>query len=259
MTEASIVARDVSFQVRGTPLVSGVDLDVSPGELVAIIGPNGAGKSTLLGLLSGNLQPSAGEVLLKGVDPASSTPGELALVRAMLTQREPFELAQTAAQVVSMGRFPHRREPGNTTERDRRIVEETMRVTDTRQFSDRVYATLSRGEQIRVSLARVLAQATPVVFLDEPTTALDVAHSERIMSEAVRQARSGLTVVLALHDLNAAAVHADRIVVMSHGSVVADGAPRAVLEADLLSSVYSQQLSVVEHPFKDCPLVLIAG
>jgi len=256
MSEPTVVASGVTYRVRDATLVSEVDLVATPGELVAVIGPNGAGKSTLLGLLSGGLHPTDGQVRLNGVDPFTAAPGDLALERSILSQREATEIPFTAAQVVHMGRFPHRRVQGNTTDRDNQAVTEAMMRTDTTRFASRVFATLSRGEQTRVSLARVLAQTTPVIFLDEPTTALDVAHQERIMRQAVEMAHDQRTVIIVLHDLNAAAVHAGRLVLMSSGAVVAQGRPREVLEADLLSTVYDQPMVVVDHPFRDCPLVL---
>ncbi len=258
MSEPSVVLRNVTYRVRSAELVSGVDLEVRPGELVAIIGPNGAGKSTLLGLIAGNLQATEGTVLLNGLDLAATLPGDLALRRAILTRREPADIPYTAAQVVEIGRFPHRRNAENTSDDDRSAIFDAMEQTDTTQFARRIYATLSTGEQTRVSLARVIAQATPIVLLDEPTTALDVAHQERIMQRAVELARDRRTVVTVLHDLNAAAAHADRIVVMADGGIVADGFPRDVLQAELLSTVYNQQMVVIDHPFRDCPLVLTA-
>ena len=258
MSEATVVARSLTYQVGDATLVAAVDFEASDGELVAVIGPNGAGKSTLLNLLAGDLRPTAGDVLLNGVDASNALPGDLALLRSMLTQREPIEIPYTAAQVVQIGRFPHRRDENNNASRDAAAVADAMESTDTTQFATRTYATLSGGEQTRVSLARVLAQDTPIVFLDEPTTALDVAHQERVMSEAVRLSRQQRAVVIVLHDLNAAATHADRIVLMNQGAVVAHGYPRDVLRQDLLSTVYSQPMVVVDHPFRDCPLVLTA-
>ena len=258
MPEPTIIANGVTYRVQGTTLVSGVHLEMSPGELVAVIGPNGAGKSTLLNLLSGNLHPTQGEVLLNGIDTSKSLPGDLALERSILTQREPIDIPYTAAQVVEMGRFPHRRDQSNTREQDSEAVADAMAQTDTTRFATRVFATLSKGEQTRVSLARVIAQATPIILLDEPTTALDVAHQERIMKRAVQLAHEQRTTVVVLHDLNAAAVHADRIVLINQGTVVTSGQPRDVLQADLLSTVYDQPMVVVDHPFRDCPLVLTA-
>lgn len=259
MSDPTIVADRVTYRVQGATLVSDIEIKVSPGELVAVIGPNGAGKSTLLNLLSGNLHPTEGEVFLNGINTSRALPGDLALERSILTQREPIDIPYTAIQVVEMGRFPHRREQSNTREQDLEAVADAMAQTDTTRFASRTYATLSKGEQARVSLARVIAQATPIVLLDEPTTALDVAHQERIMKRAVQLARQQRTTVVVLHDLNAAAVHADRIILMNQGTVVARGQPREVLQADLLSTVYDQPMVVVDHPFRDCPLVLTAN
>ena len=259
MPNSVLAARAVTYRVRGgSTLVSGVNLEVSPGELVAVIGPNGAGKSTLLGLLAGSLLPSDGEVFLNGVRTSSSTPSELALERSILTQHEPRDIPYTAAQVVELGRFPHRREETNTQELDAEAVAKAMSQTHTAGFATRSYATLSKGEQTRVSLARVIAQATPIIFLDEPTTALDVAHQERIMSRLVEMARSAKTLVVVLHDLNAAALHARRVVVMYQGAVVADGTPRDVLRSNLLSEIYDYPMVVVDHPLRNGPLILTA-
>ena len=258
MPEPAVAATSLTYRVGDATLVSKVDFAAARGELVAVIGPNGAGKSTLLNLLSGDLQPSEGQVVLDSVDIADALPGDLALVRSMLTQRTPVDIPYTAAQVVNMGRFPHRRDEANSAERDSAAVAEAMDRTDTSRFAGRVYATLSGGERTRVSLARVFAQKTPIVFLDEPTTALDVAHQERIMGETVRLSREQRAVVVVLHDLNAAAVHADRIVLMNQSEVVAGGRPREVLQEALLSEVYAQRMVVVDHPFRDCPLVLAA-
>jgi iron complex transport system ATP-binding protein len=258
MPEPTIVANAATYRVQGTALVSAIDLDVAPGELVAVIGPNGAGKSTLLNLMSGDLHPTEGAVLINGIDTSRALPGDLALERSILTQREPIDIPYTAAQVVAMGRFPHRRDEANTRERDAAVIAHAMAQTDTTRFAGRTYTTLSRGEQTRVSLARVIAQATPIILLDEPITALDVAHQERIMTLTAALAEDR-TVVAVLHDLNAAAVHASRILIMSEGAVVADGGPRQVLQADLLTAVYAQPMVVVDHPFRDCPLVLPAA
>ncbi len=257
MADVAVRAEDVTFHVDGANLVSEVNLTASRGRVLAIIGPNGAGKSTLLALLAGDVLPHEGRVLLDGAETAAAFPGDLALVRAVLTQRTPVDIPYTAAQVVEMGRFPHRRDETNTSERDAAAVADAMRRTDTTQFAARTYATLSGGERTRVSLARVLAQETPIVLLDEPTTALDVAHQERIMREAVRVSRDDRAVIVVLHDLNAAAVYADEIVLMSRSRIVAEGPPRSVLRSGLLSEVYGQPMVVVDHPFRDVPLVLV--
>ncbi len=257
MPEATISASAVTYRAGGRALVSAVDLEAHNGELLAVIGPNGAGKSTLLALLAGDLMPDEGTVFLDGVDVGRALPGDLSLVRAMLTQRNPIDIPYTAAEVVAMGRFPHRRLTDNSPQRDAAAVAEAMGRTATDDLAARTFSTLSAGERTRVSLARVLAQQTPIVLLDEPTTALDVAHQERVMRETRRLAREERTVVVVLHDLNAAARYADRIVIMHGGAIAAAGAPRDVLRAALLSSVYAQPMAVVDHPLGYGLLVLV--
>ena len=258
MPDPAILASSLSYRIDDTTLVSGVDFDAKPGELIAVIGPNGAGKSTMLNLFAASLRPSNGQVLLNGVDAAELMGGDLALVRSMLTQQTPLDIPYTTNQVVSMGRFPYRRDPANTSQRDSAAVTAALEHTDTTRFAARSYNTLSAGERTLVSLARVLAQDTPIVLLDEPTTALDVAHQERIMRQAVRLARQQKTVIVVLHDLNAAATHADQIALMHKGAIVARGSARDVLQEQVLTTVYGQPMVVVDHPFRDCPLVLTA-
>ena len=172
MSEPTVAASNASYQIGGVSLVEGIDLEVSAGELVAIIGPNGAGKSTLLGLLSGDLRASGGQVLLNGIDVATALPGDLSLMRSILTQHELVEVPYTAAQLVEMGRFPHRHDPSNTTDQDSAAVMKAMEQTDTTRFAQRAYATLSRGEQTRVSLARVIARQRQSFFSTNQPLAL---------------------------------------------------------------------------------------
>jgi iron complex transport system ATP-binding protein len=251
-----IEAHGLTYRVGDAVLVDGVDLVVRSGEMVAVVGPNGAGKSTLLGLLGGDLRPTEGSVRLAGDDAADLTDLELAERRALLGQSSPTDIPFTAAEVVSLGRHAHRRDPDNSAERDAAAVADALRRTDVTHLGHRVYATLSGGERTRVSLSRILAQETPIVLLDEPTTALDVAHEVRVMAEVAALAGAGRTVVAVLHDLNAAAAAAGRVVVMSEAKVVADGEPRAVLTPDLLEQVYRHPMRVMEHPLGDGVLIL---
>lgn len=251
-----IEARGVSYRVGDAVLVDGVDLVVAPGELVAVVGPNGAGKSTLLRLLGGDLRPTAGSILLGGEDTSDLAEIELAERRALLDQGSPTDIPFTAAEVVALGRHAHRRDPDNSAERDAAVVADALARTDVTHLARRVYATLSGGERTRVSLSRILAQDTPVVLLDEPTTALDVAHEVRVMAELAALTVSGRTVVAVLHDLNAAASTADRVVVMSQARIVADGPPGEVLTAGLLEEVYRHPMVVIDHPLGDGVLIL---
>lgn len=257
MSDAILSAVGVTYAVDGAVLVDGVDLEGSRGELIALCGPNGAGKSTLLRILAGDLAPHPGRVVLDGLDTASATPGELARARAVMRQGGRSDVPFTAGAVVEMGRYPHRSDPEASRSADVRAVRAAMERTETDHLAGRIYATLSGGEQTRVVMARILAQDAPVVLLDEPTTALDVAHQERVLAEVRRIADEGACVIAVLHDLNAASYYADRVVMMAEAHLASTGTPREVLRSDLLSSVYGQDMTVVEHPTRNCPLVIV--
>ena len=254
----TIEAAGLGYSVGGATLLTDISVSVAAGELVAIIGPNGAGKSTLLRLLAGDIQPSAGSVRIRAGDVAAADEETLARVRAVLPQNRVADVPFTAYEVVAMGRHPHRRDAGNSKTADETAIASAMASTATLEFADRVFATLSAGEQARVTLARIFAQVAPILLLDEPTTALDVAHEESVMQELVARAATGAAVLAVLHDLNAAARYSTRIVAMAGGRVVAAGSPTEVLTEDLLGEIYEHPMRVVPHPFRDCPLVLVA-
>ena len=247
-------AREVSYRAGSALLVDGVSLALAPGEVLALVGPNGAGKSTLLRLLAGDLTSSSGEVLLDGRPLASYGPRELALRRAVMPQQTVLQFAFTAREVVLMGRSPHLR--GAEREHDFAVAHACMMRTDSAQFAGRAYPTLSTGEQQRVTLARVLAQQTPILLLDEPTSSLDIRHQEMVMQIAREAAEEGAAVLAVLHDLNLAAAYADRIAVLRRGRLVAAGAPADVLTGELLSDVFEHPILVTPHPVRPCPLVV---
>jgi iron complex transport system ATP-binding protein len=254
---AWIEASDIGYRVGKATLLESVDVTLAGGELVAVVGPNGAGKSTLLRLLAGDLRPTSGKVMLADEPLEHYDYDELALQRGVFVQQSVRDIPFTVAAVVAMGRYPHQRRTDSSSEDDRNAVVAALEKTETSHLAERVFATLSSGEQTRVSLARVFAQDTPVLLLDEPTTALDVAHGERVMSELRRLADRDRAVLAVLHDLNAAAGYATRVVVVANGTILANGTPAEVFEERLLSDVYGQPMRVVDHPFRDCPLILV--
>lgn len=256
MSESIVVAEQVSYRVNDAVLIDDVSMHAQPGELVALAGPNGAGKSTMLRLLAGDLKPESGTVRVAGLDTHRAPPAEVARARSVMRQGRSADVPFTAAAVVSMGRYPHRSDPDNSKAADLRAIGAAMERVDVGHLAARVFATLSGGEQTRVVIARILAQDAPVVLLDEPTTALDVAHQERVLAAIRRMANEGRSVVAVLHDLNAAAHYADRIVLLRAGAVCAEGAPIEVLERGLLSELYGQPMIVTDHPTRNCPLVL---
>ena len=257
MSDVLLAARSLSYVVDSAQLLDGVDVEVSRGELVAVIGPNGAGKSTLLSLLSGNIVPSDGTVHYAEALAASLGDAERALSRAVFFENAPIDVPFTARSVVSLGRYPHRHDDSITPSEDVAFVDSAMARTDTSHLASRTFSTLSGGERTRVAIARVLAQNTPIVLLDEPTTALDIYHQERILQILRATADEGRAVVAVLHDLNNAVMYADRIVVMSGGCVVAQGPVDDVLDASLLSEVYGLPMAVVGHPLRMGKIVLV--
>jgi len=236
------------------PVLHGVDLTVTAGEVVALAGPNGAGKSTLLAVLAGDLAPNGGVVELHGRPLARWRPLEQARRRAVLPQQHVLSFPFTVEQVVRMGRAPWAGTPAEDD--DDAAVAEAMVAADVTAFADRPYPHLSGGERARVALARVLAQRTGLLLLDEPTAALDLHHQEVVLGIARRRAAAGDGVAVVLHDLALAAAYADRVVILAAGRVAASGAPADVLTADLLSEVWQHPIEVLPHPRTGSPLVL---
>jgi iron complex transport system ATP-binding protein len=250
-----ISANRVARSFGAKAVIVDVTTHVAPGEVVALVGPNGAGKSTLLALLSGDLAPTRGTASLHSQPVAAIAPLDLARMRAVLPQRSNPVFGFTAHEIVAMGRFPWNDSPRELAAR----VASTLDRLNISALAPRSVSSLSGGEQTLVSLARVLVQDTPIVFLDEPTTALDLGHQETVMATAATLANEGRAVVVVLHDLNLAARFAHRIVVLHRGRVAIDAPPARALDERLLSDVYATPIAVVDHPlFAGRPLVLNA-
>lgn len=250
----ALEAAGVSVIRGGREVVSGVDLVVRHGELVVLVGPNGAGKSTLLGVLAGDLDAAAGVTLLDGRPLGGWTVRELAMRRSMLLQRIEISFPFSVLDVVRMGRSPW---AGTAAEEeDDRAVSGAMADTDVADLAHREYPSLSGGERARAALARVLAQGTGILLLDEPTAALDLQHQELVMGVARARAAQGTAVLVVAHDLALAAAWADRVVVLERGRVVADGGPHEVLTEGLLSRVYRTPVEVIPHPSTGVPIIL---
>jgi iron complex transport system ATP-binding protein len=251
---AVLACTDVTVTAGGARLLDRVSVDLLPGELLAVVGPNGAGKTTLVRVLAGDQRPDGGSVTLDGRPLADHRGHELALRRAVLPQQTVIAFPFPAAEVVRMGRFPHRSRA--TAAEDDRAVALAMARCGVAHLAERRFPTLSGGEQARVCLARVLAQDTGVLLLDEPTASLDLSHQQAVLRIARTLASEGRAVLIVLHDLNLAAAHTDRLVLLDRGRVAASGPPAHALDAALLSRVYGHPVLVTRHPARDCPLVL---
>lgn len=259
VTSAALLeASHLHYHVQHQTLLDDVSLHIASGEMVAIIGPNGAGKSTLLRLLTGYLSPSEGECQLLGQNLKSWQPKALARTRAVMRQYSELAFPFSVSEVIQMGRAPY------GGDKDRQALQQVMAQTDCLALAQRDYRALSGGEQQRVQLARVLAQLwqpqpTPRwLFLDEPTSALDLYHQQhtlRLLRQLTRQ--EPLAVCCVLHDLNLAALYADRILLLAQGKLVANGTPEEVLNAETLTRWYQADLGISRHPESALPQIYL--
>ncbi|MCK6629244.1 MAG: heme ABC transporter ATP-binding protein [Anaerolineae bacterium] len=252
---------EVSFKIGPKTLLQNISLTVEPGQVVAVVGPNGAGKSTLLKILSGDLRPGMGKVLLQGNPLAAWPLRERARMRAVLPQQSRLQFPFTTLEVALMGRMPHT--SGREGQRDYEIARAALAAADVLHLAGRLYPTLSGGEQQRAQLARVLAQiweAPPqgrrYLLLDEPTTSLDLAHQHDTLHLARDFARQGVGVLTILHDLNLAAQYADRVLMLRSGRQIAWGPPPQVLTPPLIQAAFDIAVTVLPHPQLGCPLVV---
>lgn len=242
--EQILACEDISFAYQMRPIISQVSLQVNAGEIMGLLGPNGTGKSTLLGVLSGDLAPQSGRVTLLGKPLDSYERQSLARSRSVMPQSGEFPFSYLVREIVAMGRSCWPKDP----QRDTQIIDAALEKNQITPLSDRDVTRLSGGEQARVTFARVLAQQATMVFLDEPTAALDIAHQERTMELCRDLARQGCAVVAVMHDIQLAAAYCDRIALMSGGKVVALGSPEEVITSQRLSQVYQWQIDVIKIP-----------
>ena len=266
-------ADDVAIRLRGLtlgygpasapPIVEGLDLDVPAGRVTAIIGANGCGKSTLLRGLTRQLAPRAGSIEVLGRDAARVSARDYARTVALLPQHPVAPEGMTVAQLVARGRHPHRGLLGGRAAGDDAAIASALERTDLVELAEREAGTLSGGQRQRAWLALVLAQQTPVVLLDEPTSYLDLSHQVEVLDlvRALPDPRGGgrATVVAVLHELNLAARSADHIVAMAAGRVVAQGTPGEVIVPEVLAEVFGLDADVVADPLLGHPVVLPRG
>ena len=253
-----VVAMGIVHEAGGRAILDGVNLQLETGMLTALVGPNGAGKSTLLGILAGDIRPTKGSILVQGCPIEQLKPARLARIRSVLPQKTRLEFAFSVRQVVELGRFAHAGDRRISCRNDAEAVESAMSATGVASLADLSFPTLSVGEQALVMIARVLAQDTPVLMLDEPTASLDIRHEHRVMNLIRRRARQGGAVMAVLHDLNLAARYADCIAIMAGGRLRTLGPPGDVLQPALLSDVYEYPIDVLDHPSGSGPFVTAA-
>jgi len=246
------VAEDIHATLGSTEILNSVSTHLNAGEITTLIGPNGAGKSTLFAALAADVEPTAGRVVLDGQSIEKYTPKELALKRAVLPQDQVVRFSYSVEEIVELARLSHETSP----DEDAQIITDSLVRAEVEHLRLRDVQTLSGGEMSRAGFARVLAQTTPVLLLDEPTAALDLRHQELVLRNARQLRDFGACVVIVLHDLNLAAAYSDRVIMMADGRIVADGTPEEVFTSERIEEVYRQPVVVTSHPTRGCPLIL---
>ncbi|MCK6482329.1 MAG: ABC transporter ATP-binding protein [Planctomycetes bacterium] len=241
------------------PVLRAVDLAVREGELVGVLGPNGSGKTTLVRGATRVVEPAEGAVTLLGRPLGLYDRRELARSVAVVPQEGTPLFPFTVLETVLMGRAPWLRPFAFEGEEDLRAAREALAAVGAADLALRDLAELSGGERQRVVVARALAQGTRVLLADEPTAHLDLRHGVAIFSLLRRLSRErGLAALVVTHDVNLAAIHCDRLVLLSRGAVAAEGTPREVLRADLLAEAYGTPVHVQERP-DGSPFVVPVG
>jgi len=247
---------DLTCAYAESAILEDLCLEARPGEVLALIGPNGVGKSTLLRTMARLLIPRKGMVSLAEADLWTQSPRSVARQLALAPQGNGIDWAITVREMVGLGRAPHRGWLLPMGSSDKHVIQRVIEQTGLTDLQDRPMTELSGGEQRRVILARVLAQEPDVLLLDEPTSHLDLKFQSEIMNLIQKLAHEdGLTVVASLHDLNLAALYADRLALLSGKRLISVGLPKEVLTTERISHVYGVPVVITQHPLYSTPMV----
>jgi iron complex transport system ATP-binding protein len=249
--------KNLSLAYDRETIVKQLSLSITTGEITTLVGPNGCGKSTLLRGLARLLKPKTGEVLLDGKAIHTLPTKQLAKQLGILPQGPTAPEGLTVYELVAQGRYPHQGFFQQWSHEDEAATREAIAITNMVELAERPLDTLSGGQRQRAWIAMTLAQNTPILLLDEPTTFLDIGYQLEVMELIERLNRERqMTILLVLHDLNQAARYSQRMVVLQDGRVVADGAPGVVLTEGLLVDVFKVQANIVTDPDSGSPVCL---
>jgi len=256
---SSVSLADVSVELGGASILDDVSLNIDPGSWVGLIGPNGAGKTTILRCIA-NAVPFAGTVAIGDSNVASMKPQAVANLVAVVPQHPVLPQGMRVVDYVLLGRTPHHGAMTSESGHDLDVVSEVLAALDLEAFADREVTTLSGGELQRVVIARALAQETPVLLLDEPTTGLDIGSQQEVMEliDRIRHERR-LTVLSAMHDLTIAGQFTDRLLLLSDGKLVADGPAVDVLTPDSIRTHYGAAVQVIDDGGGGVVIIPIRG
>lgn len=241
-------------------ILKNIDLEIPSNKISVIIGSNGCGKSTLLKTLAKLIKPSSGDVTLDGKAISKIPPKKLAQILGVLPQSPIVPEGITVSDLIGRGRFPHQSLFSGWSKKDYEAVAEAMEIMDVTEFADLDIDELSGGQRQRVWIAMALAQQTDILFLDEPTTFLDITYQVEILDLLTDLNRKhGTTIVMVLHDINLSARYADYIFAIKDGELVSEGAPQEVITDSLIQEIFGMKCVVIDDPVSHTPLVVPSG
>mgnify|MGYP002010216838 FL=1 len=252
-----IALTNIRFSYGKNDVIKNVDLEIGNTEIVSLVGPNGAGKTTLLKLIGGLLKPSHGEAHVMGQQIGEISPRSRAQIVSSVPQNPRLPQNVKLSEFVMLGRNAHLSLTQWESDEDIQVVYEALDVTDTLKIKERQLGKISGGELQRGMLALALAQNSPVMLLDEPTSNLDLSHQSKMMNLIVNSHESRLgPTVIAIHDLTLAARYSSRMILVSEGKVFADGTPEEVLTPANIKEAYGAEVAIIPHPEGGSPVVL---
>ncbi len=246
--ETVIAVNGLSAGYQNKSILNNVSFSVKRGEMIGIIGPNGAGKSTLLKTIRGLLPKQKGSIVLFETDIDALSERDFARNVAYLQQHVDVSFGYTGKELVMAGRYPYLEWWQGESADDETIVRQCMEYTGVWDLADTSVEQVSGGQKQRILLAKVLAQKTPILFLDEPTTGLDIVYQEEIFRFCETLCKAGKTVIMVAHELNLAAKFCNRLLLVANGGILADGSPEEVLDAGHLSIAYNVPVKVIKNP-----------
>lgn len=253
----SLTGHDLCLCYEQRVVADGLTVSIPDASLTMIIGPNACGKSTLLRALSRMLKPTRGSVLLDGADIASYGTKQVARRLGLLPQTSIAPDGITVADLVARGRYPHQGFLRQWSSDDERVVNAAMERTNVADLATRYVDELSGGQRQRVWLAMALAQDTPLLLLDEPTTYLDIAHQIEVLDLCAElHEDGGRTIVVVLHELNLAVRYATHLIVMRDGCILAEGAPQAIVTPELVEQTFDLPCRIIDDPETGAPLII---
>ncbi len=247
---------NLSFSYAESPVLREINLTLGAGEWLGVIGPNGSGKSTLIKLMGGLLKSSEKSILFHEKDIQQFSRVDLAREIAWVPQETATPFSFTAYEMVMMGRHPYLKPFRFESQEDHEICHRAMEVTSTTDFKTRKFSQLSGGEKQRVLIASAIVQSPKIMLLDEPTASLDLKYQVQVLDILERlNLQRGITLVMAMHDLNLAAKFCHRLVLIKEGQVVRDGPPEAVLQKEIIEEVYEVKVQILKSPKDGSPLI----